>query len=114
MIIVDESFFQHGIEEISVPTSEIIAGGNATLRLINDALMYREPLLKQLRDKDISPTALREIADQLPHKGRTIDISPTMPLAQQRAALSRVRAPSKLPELLRKLQNQLLNQAYGH
>lgn len=106
MAIVDESFFGHAVEELEVPLKEL-RHKNPILKAITSALTYHEPLLKALREDDVTPTDLYDLAKDLDGDRRKIDIVPSMPHEQQKSVLQEIQARPKLPQIIRWLAKEL-------
>ncbi len=107
-IVVDESFYQTGIEEIKIPLDKIRGVKNRITKTIYDALLDDEPLLKALKDEGITPYELeQEAKTHRPQLGIS-NISPSMPWEEQQKELSKtVGEYNKIDRLLHILAEEL-------
>ena len=64
LVIIDESFFSHGIEETIIKPDELKEKNTVITEAIYKALIEKRPLLKSLRDNGISPLMLETEAQK--------------------------------------------------
>ena len=87
-IVVDESFYQAGIEKIKIPLDKVRGVKNKITRFIYDALLDDEPLLKALREERITPYQLEQEAKAHKPELGISNISPSMSWKEQQKELS--------------------------
>jgi hypothetical protein len=107
-IVVDESFYQAGIEEIKISLDKVRGVKNKITRIIYDALLDDEPLLKALRDEGITPYELEQEAKAHRPELGISNISPSMPWGLQQKELSSTSGEySRIDRLLNLLAEEL-------
>ncbi|MBT7307086.1 MAG: hypothetical protein HN842_02660 [Gammaproteobacteria bacterium] len=107
MIVVDESFYQRGIEKIILPISELISIRSEITNAIFNALYDGYPLLLKLRERGITPTQLYDKANEIQEREQLVTVNPSMPHAQQVQRLSEAGRPSRVTHLLKALGDEL-------
>ncbi len=105
LVIVDESFFQVGIDETSVIPTVLRRSRSGIARTIFETLYDEKPLLKQLRDEVITPELLREEA--LKFAPEIPAISPTINYSDQQNLIGRLEQPDHIDKLLYTLADEL-------
>ena len=107
-IVVDESFYQAGIEEIKIPLDKLRGVKNRVTKTIFDSLYDDEPILKALREADITPYILDEEAKCHKPQLGVSNISPSMSWElQQKELSSTTNEYNRLDQLLSILSEEL-------
>ena len=105
LIIIDESFYQRGIAEYVVDPDELRKKGTKISRLIHSCLMYGDPILKALREEDITPDDL--LAESWLLGDEDPSISPITPFEKQIKMLESLPSPTYVDKLLQALAYEL-------
>ena len=106
LVVVDEAFYQSGIDKITFQINELRSQRTALTTLIFDALYDQEPLLLRLRQERITPLQLYEVANEM-QSVVNVNVSPVLSQRVQAERLSEAVKPSKIIHLLRALGDEL-------
>jgi hypothetical protein len=107
-IVIDESFYQAGISKVDVNLDDFRRTQTDIARVIYDALIDKRPLLKALRENNITPTELEdEAAGHNPGFEGVSNLSPEMELSMQQDLLKRDAAHSNFDLMLYTLAEEL-------
>lgn len=110
LVVIDEAFWQTGLEEISVPPSDLTTADKPISSFISNALLRNKSaaLLQDLKDAGYESHHLREEADLLDGENSLKDeLRPDMPFQQQSLILGNRRWVNTAPVILRQLAAEL-------
>jgi hypothetical protein len=107
-IVIDESFYQSGISKVAVNLEDFRRTQTDISRFTYDALIDKAPLLKALRENNITPEALEEeAAGHNPGLQGVGNLYPEMDLARQRDLIRGDAEHSNFDLLLHTLADEL-------
>ena len=107
MVVVDEAFYQSGIQTTTFPIFELRSERAPIPTVIFNAIYDGEPLLLTLRREHVTPNQLYQMANEI-QAAQTVNISPVLSQAIQEQRLSETVRPSKLIQLYRAIGDELV------
>ena len=110
LVVVDEAFWQTGLEELLVNSSDLSSANKPICSFISESLIRHKTtfLLQALREAGYEPHHLREEADLLDAENTRSDgLHPDVPFKQQERLLGERRWVNRAPIVLRQLAAEL-------
>jgi len=95
LIVIDESFFSVGIEQMNISILELLMSEGDLPKAVGNALLTKRPLFTQLRSLGVTPYKLRTEADKY-DQATALSINPSTSISDQDKSINQAEPSSKL------------------
>ena len=106
LIIIDESFFSVGIEQIDIEILELLMSEGDIPKTVLNALLTKKPLFAQLRSLGVTPQQLRAEADKY-DQTTALSINPSTSISDQDKSINQAESGSTLGSMFNTLADEM-------
>ena len=106
LIIIDESFFSVGIEQIDIEILELLMSEGDIPKTVLNALLTKNPLFTHLRLLGVTPLKLRAEADKY-DQTIALSINPSTSISDQDKSINQAESGSKLGSMFNTLADEM-------